>query len=95
MPLSLTIVDGSAAGVSAIALEAEPFTADQARSGAALYAANCAGCHGARLQGAGEAPPNLIELVRDYFGLHEKTWGKDAFCGDYPFIARPSDRSTE
>ena len=43
--------------VAAIALEAGPFTAEQARGGAALYAANCAGCHGPQLQGAGEAPP--------------------------------------
>src|SRR5580698_8562840 len=43
--------------VSAIALDNGPFTADQSRAGRALYAANCAQCHGARLQGAGEAPP--------------------------------------
>ena len=43
--------------VAAIALEEGPFTAEQARGGAALYAANCAGCHGPQLQGAGEAPP--------------------------------------
>jgi len=41
----------------AIALEDGPFTADQARGGRPLYSANCAGCHGARLEGAGEAPP--------------------------------------
>jgi alcohol dehydrogenase (cytochrome c) len=43
--------------VSAFALDNGPFTADQSRSGRALYAANCAQCHGAQLQGAGEAPP--------------------------------------
>lgn len=35
---------------------------------------------------AGEAPGNLIELVRSYFGLTEATWGKDARGGKYPFI---------
>ena len=58
--LSIGLAAVSAAaliGVSAMALESGPFTADQARGGGALYAANCAGCHGARLQGAGEAPP--------------------------------------
>ena len=44
------------ASVSAIALDGGPFTADQSRQGRALYAAHCAQCHGAQLQGAGEAP---------------------------------------
>jgi toluene monooxygenase system protein A len=35
---------------------------------------------------AGEAPGNLIELVRSYFGLTEATWGKDVRGGNYPFI---------
>jgi toluene monooxygenase system protein A len=35
---------------------------------------------------AGEAPGNLIELVRSYFGLSEATWGKDVRGGNYPFI---------
>lgn len=36
----------------------------------------------------GEAPANLLALVRTYFGLTRETWGKDAFGGDYPFIER-------
>jgi toluene monooxygenase system protein A len=36
----------------------------------------------------GEAPANLIELVRDYFGLSEATWGKDAARGRYPWLSR-------
>ena len=44
------------ASAAAIALEDGPFTAPQSSGGRALYAANCAGCHGAQLQGAGEAP---------------------------------------
>ncbi|MBW8747797.1 MAG: PQQ-binding-like beta-propeller repeat protein, partial [Acidobacteria bacterium] len=55
--LSTSVLAAALVSVAAIALEDGPFTAEQARSGAALYAANCAGCHGARLQGAGEAPP--------------------------------------
>lgn len=43
-------------GTAAIALDNGPFTADQAQAGRGLYAANCAQCHGQRLQGAGEAP---------------------------------------
>ena len=37
---------------------------------------------------AGEAPANLIALVRQYFGLRHETWGKDAFGGEYPWLAR-------
>ena len=37
---------------------------------------------------AGEAPANLIALVRRYFGLDFDTWGKDVFGGDYPWIER-------
>ena len=35
---------------------------------------------------AGEAPANLIELVRDYFGLTEATWGKDVARGRYSWL---------
>jgi len=55
--LATSVLAVALASVAALALEDGPFTADQARGGAASYAANCAGCHGARLQGAGEAPP--------------------------------------
>jgi len=55
--LATSVLAAALVSVAAIALEDGPFTAEQARSGAALYGANCAGCHGARLQGAGEAPP--------------------------------------
>jgi alcohol dehydrogenase (cytochrome c) len=44
-------------GTSAIALEGGPFVQEQARSGRALYVADCAACHGPDLKGAGEAPP--------------------------------------
>lgn len=37
---------------------------------------------------AGEAPPNLIAMLQRYFGLRYETWGKDAFGGDYPWLAR-------
>ena len=39
---------------------------------------------------AGEAPANLVALVQRYFGLDYDTWGKDAFGGDYPWLARPA-----
>ena len=55
--LAVFVATVALVSAAAIALEAGPFTAEQSRSGAALYGANCAGCHGARLQGAGEAPP--------------------------------------
>jgi toluene monooxygenase system protein A len=38
---------------------------------------------------AGEAPANLLEMVRKYFGLDYHSWGKDAHRGEYPFIRRP------
>jgi toluene monooxygenase system protein A len=37
---------------------------------------------------AGEAPGNLVALVRQYFGLDHDTWGKDACGGVYPWLAR-------
>ncbi len=37
---------------------------------------------------AGEAPANLIALLRSYFGLDHSTWGRDLFGGDYPWIDR-------
>ncbi|MBK9263683.1 MAG: YHS domain-containing protein [Polyangiaceae bacterium] len=36
----------------------------------------------------GEAPANLIALVRRYFGLDYESWGKDAYGGDYPWMKR-------
>ena len=47
---------------AAIALEEGPFTAAQSGGGRALYAANCAGCHGGQLQGAGEAIAQVIQF---------------------------------
>src|SRR5256714_8860606 len=55
--LCTSILSASLLGASAIALENGPFTVDQSRAGRALYAANCAACHGPELKGAGEAPP--------------------------------------
>ncbi len=37
---------------------------------------------------AGEAPANLVALVRRYFGLTHDTWGKDAYGGKYPWLGR-------
>lgn len=37
---------------------------------------------------AGEAPANLVEMVRKYFGLDYETWGKDASGGRYPWLVR-------
>jgi toluene monooxygenase system protein A len=36
---------------------------------------------------AGEAPANLLELLR-WFGLNQDAWGKDAHHGDYPWLPR-------
>ncbi|HWM61387.1 MAG TPA: PQQ-binding-like beta-propeller repeat protein [Rhizomicrobium sp.] len=55
--LAASIFTTALLGASAVALENGPFTAEQAGGGRALFVANCASCHGARLQGAGEAPP--------------------------------------
>ena len=38
---------------------------------------------------AGEAPANLVAMLRQYFGLTFETWGKDAFGGQYPWLKRP------
>lgn len=35
---------------------------------------------------AGEAPANLIALLRNYFGLSEETWGKDVARGRYAWL---------
>jgi toluene monooxygenase system protein A len=37
---------------------------------------------------AGEAPANLIALLRRYFGLDYESWGKDAGGGVYPWLTR-------
>jgi toluene monooxygenase system protein A len=37
---------------------------------------------------AGDAPANLIALVRRYFGLSHEVWGKDVAAGDYPWQKR-------
>lgn len=41
---------------------------------------------------AGEAPANLLALLRRYMGLTFETWGRDACHGVYPFIDRERDR---
>lgn len=38
---------------------------------------------------AGQAPANLIQLLRESFKLTSRTWGKDCFGGDYPWMSRP------
>lgn len=37
---------------------------------------------------AGEAPANLVAMLRQYMGLKYDIWGKDAHGGDYPWIRR-------
>jgi toluene monooxygenase system protein A len=37
---------------------------------------------------AGEAPANLVALLRQYFDLTFADWGKDAYGGEYPWLAR-------
>jgi toluene monooxygenase system protein A len=37
---------------------------------------------------AGEAPGNLVEMLRRYFGLDHGTWGKDVHGGRYPWLER-------
>jgi toluene monooxygenase system protein A len=34
----------------------------------------------------GEAPANMLELVRKYFGLSQELWGKDLMRGRYPWL---------
>jgi toluene monooxygenase system protein A len=36
----------------------------------------------------GEAPANLVALLRRYFGLDLSTWGKDVYGGAYPWLKR-------
>ena len=37
---------------------------------------------------AGEAPANLVAMLRRYFGLDYDSWGKDAYGGVYPWLQR-------
>lgn len=37
----------------------------------------------------GEAPANLLALVRDYFGLDPETWGRDTHHGHHPWRRPP------
>jgi toluene monooxygenase system protein A len=39
----------------------------------------------------GEAPANLVAMLRQYFGLTFGDWGKDAHGGVYPWLTRPRD----
>jgi len=57
-------------GADALAqnLQIAPFTAEQANTGRALYAANCAGCHRPDLAGAGEAPALAGSSFLDAWG---------------------------
>jgi toluene monooxygenase system protein A len=41
---------------------------------------------------AGEAPGNMIGLVKQYFGLTRETWGKDVYGGVYPWLDRKGER---
>ena len=56
MFLGTMVVAAALLGVSAIALEQGPFTAEQSRAGRALYVANCAACHGESAVGGGTVP---------------------------------------
>lgn len=38
----------------------------------------------------GEAPANVLELLRLYFGLDQDIWGKDIARGDYPWLKPPA-----
>lgn len=40
----------------------------------------------------GEAPQNLLALLRQYFGLTQETRGKDAYRGRYPWLVREPRR---
>jgi toluene monooxygenase system protein A len=42
---------------------------------------------------AGEAPANLVELLRKYFLLTENEWGKDMARGGYPWLAANGSRA--
>jgi toluene monooxygenase system protein A len=37
---------------------------------------------------AGEAPANVLELLRTYFLLTPESWGKDAYGGRYGWLSR-------
>jgi toluene monooxygenase system protein A len=37
---------------------------------------------------SGEAPANLLELLRKYFHLTKEMWGKDMASGNYPWMKR-------
>jgi toluene monooxygenase system protein A len=37
---------------------------------------------------AGEAPANLVDLLKNYFGMAEESWGKDLAGGRYPWLSR-------
>jgi toluene monooxygenase system protein A len=40
---------------------------------------------------AGEAPANLVALLRQSFGLTFEDWGKDAYGGVYPWLTRAKE----
>lgn len=43
----------------------------------------------------GEAPANLLELLRNSFGLTQDMWGKDVLRGNYRWLEAPIERTKE
>ncbi|HVZ35639.1 MAG TPA: YHS domain-containing protein, partial [Polyangiaceae bacterium] len=41
---------------------------------------------------SGQAPANVLELLRLYFGLSQRDWGKDLARGAYPWLGEPLAR---
>jgi toluene monooxygenase system protein A len=40
---------------------------------------------------AGDAPANLLALIRTYFGVPPSSWGRDIARGDYDFLRTPEE----
>jgi mono/diheme cytochrome c family protein len=46
------------------------YTSDQAAKGASAYTVNCASCHGAKMEGRGQAPPlQGAEFLSNWIGM--------------------------
>ena len=59
---------GPAVSQPAMTVWSGVYTDDQAARGATLYQSNCVMCHGATLQGNGEAPPLVGRFIPDWQG---------------------------
>jgi PQQ-dependent dehydrogenase (methanol/ethanol family) len=82
-----TAADSASPAASAAASSPGAFTADQASTGATIFSANCASCHGAQLQG--QSAPSLIGAR---FATSLKSYGNASAMYDFISKQMPANK---